>query len=104
VRTAKYPIQSSSDRIANTTYRHGNRWWVAVIEILAGCYFVFAVYYAARNAYYLTVPFLCLFVLGYLGGGLLSLLQGKWQRWVGSPSRPSVAPVLRPVAEPVQES
>jgi hypothetical protein len=39
------------------------------------------VWYAIANENYFTVPFLLLFVLGYWYTGLLSLLQGRFERW-----------------------
>ncbi|HLA41750.1 MAG TPA: glycosyltransferase, partial [Candidatus Glassbacteria bacterium] len=59
VRTAKYRIEARRGRIVNKTYRHRTQ-WMAYLEILLGCYFIFALYYAAINGYYLTVPFLFL--------------------------------------------
>src|SRR5262249_50184489 len=38
VRTPKYRIETSADRITTTRYRKRNR-WVPAIEILIGCYF-----------------------------------------------------------------
>ena len=102
VRTAKYRIESSADRIANKKYRHSTN-WIALLEILAGCYFVFTIYYAASNGNYATLPFLCLFAGGYLGMGLLSALQGKGERLlVALGSR--LALLLRPIAKALQES
>jgi hypothetical protein len=45
------------------------------------------VIYAVQNENYITVPFLCLFVLGYWCTGLMSLLQGRFERlrWHGEP-------------------
>ena len=50
------------------------------IELLIGCYFAFTVWYAITSENYFTVPFLLLFVLGYWYTGLLSLLQGRFER------------------------
>ena len=97
VRTAKYRIESASDRIVTNKYRHRTARSIAVIELLAGCYFAYATYYAAANEYYLTVPFLCLFVMGYWGMGLYSLFQGKMEAAAGKLAS-WFAPVVRPVA------
>jgi hypothetical protein len=51
------------------------------IELALGCYFALTVWYAIANENYFTVPFLFLFVLGYWYTGLLSLLQGRWERF-----------------------
>ena len=79
VRTPKYRIEAGHDHFFSNVYRHRTR-WVAVVEILIGCYFVFAVYFAISNQNYATAGFLTLFVVGYLGGGLFSVLQRKWDR------------------------
>jgi hypothetical protein len=79
VRTPKYRIEGEHDRFFSNVYRHRTR-WVAIVEILIGCYFVFAVYFAISNRNYATAGFLALFVVGYLGGGLFSVLQRKWDR------------------------
>ncbi len=45
-----------------------------------GCYFAWTVYYALTTENFFTVPFLLLFVFGYWYTGLLSLLQGRFER------------------------
>ncbi|MBI2815975.1 MAG: glycosyltransferase [Acidobacteria bacterium] len=79
VRTPKYRIESKSDRVMTRLYRHRLN-WVPAVEILIGCYFVFTVYYAFQNENYATLPFLLLFVAGYLGTGLYSAFEGKWEK------------------------
>ena len=56
---------------------------VAVIlgMIALGIYFSGAIIYAIQSENYATVPFLLLFVWGYLYTGLMSLFQGSFQRW-----------------------
>jgi hypothetical protein len=39
------------------------------------------VWYAIANENYITVPFLVLFVVGYWYTGLMSLLQGRFERF-----------------------
>jgi hypothetical protein len=51
-----------------------------LIELAIGCYFAWTVWYAVTTENYFTVPFLLLFVLGYWYTGLLSLLQGRFER------------------------
>ena len=46
-----------------------------------GTYFALTVLYAVINENYITVPFLLLFVLGYWYTGLMSLLQGRFERF-----------------------
>ncbi|OFW27144.1 MAG: glycosyl transferase family 2 [Acidobacteria bacterium RIFCSPLOWO2_02_FULL_59_13] len=101
VRTAKYRIEARHARVVNRKYRHRTQ-WMAYLEILLGCYFIFALYYAASNGYYLTVPFLFLFVGGYLGAGLLSLFQDQWEKLEISWSQ-KLATLFRPVAKGFQQ-
>ncbi len=102
VRTAKYRIESSADRIANKKYRHRAN-WIALLEMLVGCYFAFTVYYAVANENFATVPFLCLFAGGYLGMGLLSAFQGKGEQLAGA-LYSRLALLLRPIGKGLQES
>ena len=54
--------------------------WVPWVELALGCYFAYTVWYAVSTENFFTVPFLLLFVLGYWYTGLLSLLQGRFER------------------------
>ncbi len=74
-RTPKYRVVSKKDRVRTKKYRR-RLGWAPAIELGIGAYFAATVYYAVTNENFLTVPFLCLFVLGYLYTGLMSLLQG----------------------------
>ena len=79
-RTPKYRVQKKGEKnLAAKKYRKrlGIIPW---IELLIGCYFAFTVWYAVTSENYFTVPFLLLFVLGYWYTGLLSLLQGRFER------------------------
>lgn len=78
-RTPKYSVQKKGERSQAQKYRKrlGIIPW---IELLIGCYFAWTVYYALTTSNFFTVPFLCLFVLGYWYTGLLSLLQGRFER------------------------
>ena len=102
IRTAKYRIESNADRIANKKYRHRAN-WIALLEMLVGCYFVFTVYYAVENGNFATVPFLCLFAGGYLGMGLFSVFQEKGEKLLGA-LYSRMALLLRPIAKGWQES
>ncbi len=102
VRTPKYRIESRADRITTKRYRHGTN-WIPAIEILIGCYFAFTVYYALDSENYGTVPFLLLFVGGYLGTGLLSVLEGKWEK-LADLLLNRLAPSLRPAEKGLQET
>jgi len=89
VRTPKYRIEGQKDNWAKKAYRKPSG-WLPYIEITLGIYFAATVLYAIQNENYATVPFLLLFVWGYLYTGLMSLGQGYLQR-------------LRLVVEPPEE-
>jgi len=78
-RTPKYSVKKKGEKSQAQKYRKrlGIIPW---IELLIGCYFAWTVYYALSTENYFTVPFLLLFVLGYWYTGLLSLLQGRFER------------------------
>lgn len=79
-RTPKYRVLKKGEKnLAAKKYRKrlGIIPW---IELAIGCYFAFTVWYAITSENYFTVPFLLLFVLGYWYTGLLSLLQGRFER------------------------
>jgi cellulose synthase/poly-beta-1,6-N-acetylglucosamine synthase-like glycosyltransferase len=64
------------------------------LELGIGCYFALTVWYAVDNENYVTVPFLLLFVLGYWYTGLMSLLQGRFERFSqGSETHTKPVPV-----------
>src|ERR1700712_1249097 len=78
-RTPKYRVLAKGEKSQAKVYRKrlGIIPW---IELAIGCYFAATVWYAVVTENYFTVPFLLLFVLGYLYTGLLSLLQGRFER------------------------
>jgi len=80
-RTPKYRVESKGDKIRSRKYRR-SLGLIPWIELAIGAYFASAVYYAVTNENYITVPFLCLFVLGYWYTGLLSLLQGRFDNLI----------------------
>jgi hypothetical protein len=51
--------------------------------VLIGCYFALTIWYAVDNENYVTIPFLVLFVFGYWYTGLMSLLQGRFESFMG---------------------
>ena len=55
--------------------------WVPWIELLIGSYFALTIIYAMQNENFFTVPFLVIFVLGFWYTGLMSLLQGRFERF-----------------------
>ena len=91
-RTPKYRVQAKGEKsIAARKYRK-RLGFVPWIELLIGTYFAATVYYALSNENYITVPFLLIFVLGYWYTGLMSLLQGRFERFRGLPEPQSAKP------------
>ena len=78
-RTPKYSVQKKGEKSQAKVYRK-RLGIVPWIELAIGCYFAWTVWYAVSTENFFTVPFLLLFVLGYWYTGLLSLLQGRFER------------------------
>ena len=79
-RTPKYAVAKKGEKSQAAKYR--KRLALAPwIELLLGCYFFLAILYTFSNHNYFTAPFLILFVIGYWYTGLMSLLQGRFERW-----------------------
>jgi cellulose synthase/poly-beta-1,6-N-acetylglucosamine synthase-like glycosyltransferase len=82
VRTPKYRVEAGAQKKASwgkKSYRKGAG-WMPFAEVLLGLYFALAVGYAFQNENYATLPFLMLFVWGYLYTGLMSLAQTYLER------------------------
>jgi hypothetical protein len=80
VRTPKYRVAKKGEKSQAAKYR--KRLVLAPwIELLLGAYFFLAILYTFSNQNYFTAPFLILFVIGYWYTGLMSLLQGRFERW-----------------------
>jgi cellulose synthase/poly-beta-1,6-N-acetylglucosamine synthase-like glycosyltransferase len=79
-RTPKYRVNKKGEKSQAKKYRKrlGIIPW---IELAIGCYFAATVWYAITTENFFTVPFLVLFVFGYWYTGLLSLLQGRFERF-----------------------
>jgi len=73
-RTPKYNIAGKQGSYAKKSYRN-KAGWMPYGEIFLGVYFALTVVYAVANENYATVPFLLLFVWGYLYTGFMSLGQ-----------------------------
>ncbi len=78
-RTPKYRIERKDASWVKKTYRNRSG-WLPFVEIGFGLYFIGTLFYAFQNENYATVPFLLLFVWGYLYTGLLSLGQAVFER------------------------
>jgi hypothetical protein len=82
VRTPKYRVESAAKEHgawAKKSYRK-RAGWMPFAEVSLGLYFAAAVVYAVQNENYATIPFLLLFVWGYLYTGLMSLGQTYLER------------------------
>jgi cellulose synthase/poly-beta-1,6-N-acetylglucosamine synthase-like glycosyltransferase len=73
-RTPKFNIEGKQGTFAKKSYKN-KAGWMPYAEILLGLYFSLTVVYAIINENYATVPFLLLFVWGYLYTGCMSLGQ-----------------------------
>jgi len=79
-RTPKYRIEKRGQLPQAGKYRK-RLGIVPWIELLIGSYFALTIWYAITNENYFTVPFLLLFVLGYWYTGLMSLMEGRFDRF-----------------------
>jgi cellulose synthase/poly-beta-1,6-N-acetylglucosamine synthase-like glycosyltransferase len=80
VRTPKYRVAQKGEKSQAAKYRKRLK-LAPWIELVIGCYFLLAIIYTFSNHNYFTAPFLILFVVGYWYTGLMSLLQGRFERW-----------------------
>jgi cellulose synthase/poly-beta-1,6-N-acetylglucosamine synthase-like glycosyltransferase len=80
VRTPKYRVAQKGQRSQAAKYRKRLK-LAPWIELALGFYFLLAIIYTFSNHNYFTAPFLILFVVGYWYTGLMSLLQGRFERW-----------------------
>jgi cellulose synthase/poly-beta-1,6-N-acetylglucosamine synthase-like glycosyltransferase len=80
VRTPKYRVAKKGEKSHAAKYRKRLK-LIPWIELLLGFYFLAAIIYTFSNHNYFTAPFLILFVVGYWYTGLMSLLQGRFERW-----------------------
>src|SRR5215813_93873 len=73
-RTPKFKIEGKKDTFVTKKYRN-KAGWIPFAEVFLGVYFAATVIYAIRNDNFATIPFLLLFVWGYLYTGCMSLGQ-----------------------------
>jgi len=79
-RTPKYSVAKKGEKSNAAKYRKRlllTPW----VELAIGAYFALAILYTFTNNNFFTAPFLVLFVIGYWYTGLMSLLQGRFERW-----------------------
>jgi len=82
-RTPKYRVAKKGEK-SSAGKKYRKRLALAPwIELVIGAYFFLAIVYCFSNHNYFTSPFLILFVVGYWYTGLMSLLQGRFERWHG---------------------
>ena len=79
-RTPKYRVLNKQDKVMAAKYRR-RLGWVPWVELLIGSYFALTIIYALQNENFFTVPFLVIFVIGFWYTGLMSLLQGRFERF-----------------------
>jgi cellulose synthase/poly-beta-1,6-N-acetylglucosamine synthase-like glycosyltransferase len=91
-RTPKFNVRKKGQKNQAQKYRK-RLGIVPWIELGIGCYFAFTVWYAVTSENYFTVPFLLLFVFGYWYTGMLSLLQGRFERFSGQAAHEKPYPV-----------
>ncbi len=92
-RTPKFRIEGKSGTFAAKKYKNKSG-WMAYFEIALGLYFALAIVYSISNENYATVPFLLLFVWGYLYTGFMSLSQS----WFAHLRFGVNAPEMRPAS------
>ncbi|HYL68148.1 MAG TPA: cellulose synthase family protein [Candidatus Limnocylindria bacterium] len=82
VRTPKYRVGTGANEQGQWTKKTYNKraGWMPFLEVFMGLYFAATVVYAFQNENYATIPFLLLFVWGYLYTGLMSLAQTYFER------------------------
>src|SRR5580704_12261886 len=73
-RTPKFNIEGKKGTFVAKKYKN-KAGWMPYAEVLLGIYFAGTIVYAIMNENYATIPFLLLFVWGYLYTGLMSLGQ-----------------------------
>jgi cellulose synthase/poly-beta-1,6-N-acetylglucosamine synthase-like glycosyltransferase len=96
-RTPKFSIDGHGGTWRKKTYSN-RAGWMPWVEIGLGLYFAATIVYAIQNENYLTVPFLFLFVWGYLYTGLMSLGQAHFDRLRASLRNRPVPEDVRPAA------
>jgi hypothetical protein len=95
-RTPKYSVAKKGEKSKAGKYRKRlllTPW----VELAIGAYFALAIAYTFTNHNFFTAPFLVLFVVGYWYTGLMSLLQGRFERWKSGTNTDESSPKPFPV-------
>lgn len=83
VRTPKYRVENSQDNWLHQARLYGRKHGLLpLIELAFALYFVAAIAYAIRSHIYATIPFLCIFLLGYGYMAAMSLFQGRARKLI----------------------
>lgn len=83
-RTPKYCIDSAKQNpLPSRKYRRKGG-YTPYLELFLGVYFAITVMYAFSNENYATLPFLMLFVVGFIYTGIMSLFQNNLPRFLSS--------------------
>ncbi len=96
-RTPKYRVQKRGEKSRGASKYRKRLGLIPFLELLVGGYFALCIWYAVSNENYFTVPFLLLFVVGYWYTGLLSLFQGRFERWRSGANLDDASPKPFPV-------
>jgi len=91
---AEIRIEGKSGTFAAKKYKN-KAGWMPYFEVGLGLYFALTVAYAIRNENYATVPFLLLFVWGYLYTGVMSLSQSWFAHLRSASTHRKCAPLPR---------
>jgi cellulose synthase/poly-beta-1,6-N-acetylglucosamine synthase-like glycosyltransferase len=77
VRTAKHGITNKQDSWKKKKHYKSVKNVATIVEVLFGLYFVFTIGLAVYTGSWMSIPFLVLFMVGFLYVGLLSLYQTR---------------------------
>ena len=80
VRTPKFSVTKKGERSLAKKYRKRLK-LAPWIELILGGFFGWAIVYNLMNGNFFTPPFFMIFLVGFWYTGLMSLLQGRLERW-----------------------
>jgi hypothetical protein len=80
VRTPKFRVTKKGEKSQANKYRKRLK-LAPWIELALGAWFMAAIVYTFMNHNYFTAPFLILFVVGFWYTGLMSIFQGRFDRF-----------------------
>ncbi len=85
VRTPKFSVTKKGEKSQAKKYRKRLK-LAPWIELLLGGFFGWAIVYNLMEGNFFTPPFFMIFLVGFWYTGLMSLLQGRFDRWRGGPT------------------